>query len=110
MSESIERQKSEHVTLSTHVLNLGTGMPQRGLAVSLLNEDGDFLAKGRSLSIIEGDLIAILDCGAYGFTMSSNYNSRPKAAEILIADKTDFCIRDREKISDLFSLENVRST
>ena len=64
----------------------------------------------RSLSIIEGDLIAILDCGAYGFTMSSNYNSRPKAAEILIADKTDFCIRDREKISDLFSLENVRST
>ena len=73
-------------------------------------ETSDFLAKGRSLSIIEGDLISILDCGAYGFTMSSNYNSRPKAAEILIADKTDFCIRDREKISDLFSLENVRST
>ena len=48
-------------------------------------ETSDFLAKGRSLSIIEGDLIAILDCGAYGFTMSSNYNSRPKAAEILIA-------------------------
>ena len=46
MSESIERQKSEYVTLSTHVLNLGTGMPQRGLAVSLLNEDGDFMAKG----------------------------------------------------------------
>ena len=46
MSESIERQKSEYVTLSTHVLNLGTGMPQRGLEVSLLNEDGDFMAKG----------------------------------------------------------------
>ena len=46
MSESIERQKSEYVTLSTHVLNLGTGMPQRGLVVSLLNEDGDFMAKG----------------------------------------------------------------
>ena len=46
MSESIERQKSEYVTLSTHVLNLGTGMPQRGLVVSLLNEDGDFIAKG----------------------------------------------------------------
>ena len=45
MSESIERQKSEYVTLSTHVLNLGTGMPQRGLEVSLLNEDGDFMAK-----------------------------------------------------------------
>ena len=73
-------------------------------------ETSDFLAKGRSLSIIEGDLIAILDCGAYGFTMSSNYNSRPKAAEILIANKTHFCIRDREKISDLFSLENLRST
>ena len=49
-------------------------------------ETSDFLAKGRSLSIIEGDLIAILDCGAYGFSMSSNYNSRPKAAEILIAE------------------------
>ena len=46
MSESIELQKSEYVTLSTHVLNLGTGMPQRGLEVSLLNEDGDFMAKG----------------------------------------------------------------
>ena len=46
MSESIERQKSEYVTLSTHVLNLSTGMPQRGLAVSMLNEDGDFITKG----------------------------------------------------------------
>ena len=73
-------------------------------------ETSDFLAKGRSLSIIEGDLIAILDCGAYGFSMSSNYNSRPKAAEILIADKSHFCIRDREKISDLFCLENLKST
>lgn len=73
-------------------------------------ETSDFLAKGRSLSIIEGDLIAILDCGAYGFSMSSNYNSRPKAAEILIADKSHFCIRNREKISDLFYLENLRST
>ena len=73
-------------------------------------ETSDFLANGRSLSIIEGDLVAILDCGAYGFTMSSNYNSRPKAAEILIADKAHFCIRERETISDLFSLENLRST
>ena len=73
-------------------------------------ETSDFLAKGRSLSIIEGDLIAILDCGAYGFSMSSNYNSRPKAAEILVADKSHFCIRNREKISDLFFLENLRST
>ena len=73
-------------------------------------ETSDFLAKARSLSIIEGDLIAILDCGAYGFSMSSNYNSRPKAAEILVADKSHFCIRNREKISDLFFLENLRST
>ena len=73
-------------------------------------ETGDFLAQGRSLSMMEGDLIAILDCGAYGFTMSSNYNSRPKAAEILVADKSHFCIRDREKITDLFVLEHLRST
>ncbi len=73
-------------------------------------ETSDFLAKGRSLSITEGDLIAILDCGAYGFSMSSNYNSRPKAAEILVAERQHFCIRNREKISDLFYLENLRST
>ncbi len=73
-------------------------------------ETGDFLAQGRSLSMMEGDLIAILDCGAYGFTMSSNYNSRPKAAEILVADKSHFCIRDREKITDLFFLEHLRPT
>ena len=73
-------------------------------------ETGDFLAQGRSLNMMEGDLIAILDCGAYGFTMSSNYNSRPKAAEILVADKSHFCIRDREKITDLFFLEHLRPT
>ena len=73
-------------------------------------ETSDFLAKGRSLSIIEGDLIAILDCGAYGFSMSSNYNSRPRAPEILIADERHFCIREREKISDLFCSENLRPT
>ena len=55
-------------------------------------ETSDFLAKGRSLSVIEGDLIAVLDCGAYGFTMSSNYNSRPRAAELLIAEKRQYCI------------------
>ena len=66
--------------------------------------------KGRSLSIIEGDLVAILDCGAYGFSMSSNYNSRPKAAEILIANGRHFCVREREKISDLFFLEKLRPT
>ncbi len=68
-------------------------------------ETGDFLAKNVSLSAGEGDLLAIRTVGAYGFVMSSNYNSRPRAAEILV-DKDQFSlIRRRECLSDLTALE-----
>ena len=68
-------------------------------------ETGDFLAKNVSLSAGEGDLLAIRTVGAYGFVMSSNYNSRPRAAEILV-DKDQFSlIRRREHLSDLTALE-----
>ena len=68
-------------------------------------ETGDFLAKNVALSAGEGDLLAIRTVGAYGFVMSSNYNSRPRAAEILV-DKDQFSlIRRRECLSDLTALE-----
>ncbi|CAM4444374.1 MAG: Diaminopimelate decarboxylase [Legionellaceae bacterium] len=70
-------------------------------------ETGDFLGKERLLQIQSSDLLAIKTVGAYGFSMSSNYNSRPRAAEILIKDNKAHLIRQRETITDLFSLENI---
>jgi diaminopimelate decarboxylase len=71
-------------------------------------ETGDFLAKGRSLAIEEGDLVAVLSAGAYGFVMSSNYNTRGRAPEILVSGSDHFCIRQRESIDDLLKLESLK--
>jgi len=69
-------------------------------------ETGDFFARDRSLSIVpEGGLIAILDTGAYGMSLSSNYNTRPRAAELLIEGRTVRLIRKRETIRDLLRNE-----
>jgi diaminopimelate decarboxylase len=65
-------------------------------------EAGDFLAKNRELSrLSQGDFIAVMSAGAYGFTMSSNYNSRPRVAEVLVKGNEFFIIREREKYNDL---------
>ena len=70
-------------------------------------ESGDFIAKERELAIEPGDLIAIHSAGAYGFVMSSNYNSRNRAAEVIVdADKV-WCVRDRESITDQLRLEHL---
>ena len=71
-------------------------------------ETGDFLAKNRSLALEEGDLLAVLSAGAYGFVMSSNYNSRGRAAEIMVSGTDHCCIRRRETIEDLLALESLR--
>lgn len=69
-------------------------------------ESGDFLAKGVSLpSLQSGDLLAIKSAGAYGFSMSSNYNTRPRAAEIAVYDGQDRLIRKRESFDELIALE-----
>lgn len=70
-------------------------------------ESGDFLAKERLSfpKVKAGDLLAVFGAGAYGFSMSSNYNSRPRAAEILVKDKTFHLIRKRETYKDLISEE-----
>lgn len=70
-------------------------------------ETGDFLAKDRQLSLSEGDYLALMSAGAYGFTMSSNYNSRPRVAEVMVSDKAHHLIRQRETIQDLFNTESV---
>ena len=71
-------------------------------------ETGDFLAKNRMLSLEEDDLLAILSAGAYGFVMSSNYNSRPRSAEVLVSGEEHYCVRKRETIEDLFALESMK--
>ncbi len=70
-------------------------------------ETGDFLGKQRELALNSGDLLAVRTAGAYGFTMSSNYNSRPRAAEVLIAGDQSHLIRQRETIAQLFANESL---
>ncbi|HBH62900.1 MAG TPA: diaminopimelate decarboxylase [Nitrospiraceae bacterium] len=65
-------------------------------------ESGDFLAKNRKLNTVSrGDLLAVMSAGAYGFTMSSNYNSRPRAAEVLVKGSKFYVVRERETYKDL---------
>ncbi|MGE5187653.1 MAG: diaminopimelate decarboxylase [Betaproteobacteria bacterium] len=67
-------------------------------------ESGDLLAKDRAMpKIEEGDLLAVLNAGAYGFSMSSQYNSRPRAAEVMIRQGKDVIVRNREQFSDLIA-------
>ena len=70
-------------------------------------ETGDFLAKSRLLSLAEGDLLAVRSAGAYGFTMSSNYNTRPRAAELMVDGKDVHVIRERETFEDLVHGEHL---
>ncbi|MEO6147639.1 MAG: diaminopimelate decarboxylase [Sulfuriferula sp.] len=70
-------------------------------------ESGDFLGHERLLGLHQGDLLAILSAGAYGMSMSSNYNSRVRAAEVMVKGQEIFLIREREKITELFSLEHT---
>jgi diaminopimelate decarboxylase len=69
-------------------------------------ESGDFFAKDRALPPVQrGDLLAIFTAGAYGFTMSSNYNARGRAAEVLVEDGAFKVIRRRESYEDMIALE-----
>ncbi len=73
-------------------------------------ESGDLLAKDRQLpEIQEGDLLAVLNAGAYGFSMSSQYNSRPRAAEVMIRGGKPVIIREREQLKDLMTNQRVQS-
>ena len=68
-------------------------------------ETGDFLARARTLSLEEGEHLAVMAAGAYGMSMSSNYNSRPRAAEVMVDGTAAHVIRERETVSELMSRE-----
>jgi diaminopimelate decarboxylase len=71
-------------------------------------ESGDFLARERDMPMVKaGDLLAVMSAGAYGFALSSNYNSRPRVAEVLVLGKRMKVIRKRETIKDLIRGESV---
>jgi len=70
-------------------------------------ETGDFLAHDRRLAAVAGDLLAVMSAGAYAMSMSSNYNSRPRAAEVMVAGPADFLVRERETVDELFAKERV---
>jgi len=71
-------------------------------------ESGDFLARGRELNRVkQGEYLAAMSAGAYGFSMSSNYNSRPRAAEVMVKGKEHFLIRKRETYEDLVRNERI---
>ena len=72
-------------------------------------ESADFLGRGRRLAVQTGDLLAVMDAGAYGFSMSSNYNSRPRAAEVLVDDEQVTLIRRRERLNELMAHEQLLS-
>jgi diaminopimelate decarboxylase len=69
-------------------------------------ESADFLALDRSVSAIAGDLLVVEHAGAYGFVMSSNYNTRPRAAEVMIDGGRMHLVRERETVADLYRLEH----
>lgn len=70
-------------------------------------ESGDFLGHDRELALKQGDLLAVLSAGAYGMSMSSNYNTRPRAAEVMVFGDKYQLVRQRETISQLFALEQI---
>lgn len=86
--------------------------PHAGAAVEYdivgpICESGDFLARARTLAVTEGDLLAILSAGAYGMTMSSNYNTRPRAAEVIVDGDQAHAVRQREAVAELFAAERT---
>jgi diaminopimelate decarboxylase len=70
-------------------------------------ESGDFLGHDRNLAIAQDDYLAVFSAGAYGMSMSSNYNTRPRAAEVMVDGDKVYEIRQREKVADLFALEKI---
>lgn len=70
-------------------------------------ESGDWLGRDRMLAVAEGDVLAVLSAGAYGMAMASNYNTRPRAAEVMIVDGQPLLIRARERAADLFAGETL---
>jgi diaminopimelate decarboxylase len=80
---------------------------QRYEIVGPICESGDFLGHDRELALAEGDLLAILSAGAYGMAMSSNYNTRPRVAEVMVDGAAAHLIRRRETVAELLAPESL---
>ena len=88
------------------VSHSGEGQAARWDVVGPVCETGDFLGKDRELTLSTGDLLALFGAGAYGFTMSSNYNSRGRAPEIMVDGDSVHLVRERESIADIMRTES----
>src|SRR5690606_13155869 len=84
-----------------------TGEPRSYDVVGPICETGDFLAKDRALCLAEGDLLAVRSAGAYGFVMSSNYNTRGRAAEVMVDGDQTHLVRRRETLEELYAGESL---
>ncbi len=84
----------------------GGGREETYDVVGPVCESGDFLGRARALRVAQGDLLAVMSAGAYGMVMSSNYNSRPRAAEVVVDGAQHHLVRRRESIEQLYALES----
>ena len=83
------------------------GATQNWEIVGPICETGDFLGRARPLALAPGDLLAIMSAGAYGMAMSSNYNTRPRAAEVMVDGAKAHIVRRREAVEELYALESL---
>jgi diaminopimelate decarboxylase len=86
---------------------LRDGQPVLWDVVGPVCESGDWLGRDRALVVEPGDRLAVLSAGAYSMSMASNYNSRPRAAEVMVDGEQAVLIREREAIADLFARERL---
>lgn len=91
----------------TRVVDESDAEEQEYDVVGPVCETGDFLGKNRKLKLAQGDLLAVHSAGAYGFSMASNYNSRPRIAELMVDGNTTHLIRPRESVEDLMRGESI---
>ncbi|MCB1994820.1 MAG: diaminopimelate decarboxylase, partial [Rhodoferax sp.] len=84
-----------------------SSLPQRWDVVGPVCESGDWLGRDRQFAVEPGDVLAVLSAGAYGMAMASNYNTRPRAAEVMIVEGAPVLVREREQPEALFAAERL---
>jgi diaminopimelate decarboxylase len=93
--------------VNTHERDGGDSEAQIWDVVGPVCESGDWLGRERKLDVQPGDVLAVLSAGAYGMTMASNYNTRGRAAELMVDGSQVWVVREREAAADLFKLEKL---